>query len=160
MINFIFSNEILKRNRNAKKWWPYLCKFDKNPYQRKLILLLFGLWMSCIWRTILLWKSFFVWYWTHYNLNRNTVLKWRTVWDKLLVLDSSFSDQLALQSTMHCLLVAYGKFFSSFQISYRGSLHVQNKVYKFMVIRPIFALHDLSWSKNHYNYPYMYINSC
>lgn len=32
---------------------------------------------------------------------------------------------------MHCLLVAYGNFFSSFQISYRGSLHVQNKMYKF-----------------------------
>lgn len=32
---------------------------------------------------------------------------------------------------MYCLLVAYGNFFSSFQISYRVSLHVQNKVYKF-----------------------------
>lgn len=32
---------------------------------------------------------------------------------------------------MHCLLVAYDNCFSSFQISYRVSLHVQNKVYKF-----------------------------
>lgn len=31
---------------------------------------------------------------------------------------------------MHCLLVAYDNCFSSFQISYRVSLHVQNKVYK------------------------------
>lgn len=35
LINFIFSNEILKRNRNAKKWWPYLCKFDKKSVSAK-----------------------------------------------------------------------------------------------------------------------------